>query len=177
MRPRSPRGLLALPAALALAGAVALAAGTRPEGTSARVELELLAVLPLPDGHAGLVVLREKGEGRLLPVVVPDRTAFEAGALRGEGSLAARALQAVGAEVRAVELEAASETSEGALVRLSDGRRELAVPGRPSDVLALALAAGVPILVRRRLLDDEGLAAEELDAARREAQVGDPVRL
>jgi bifunctional DNase/RNase len=177
MRPSTPRGLLALPAALTLAGAVVIGAGAGAGRATARVELELAGVLPLPEGQAGLVLLREKGAGRILPLLVPDRTVFEAGARAGDTSLVARALDALGAKLREVELEAAEETAEGALLRVAHGRRELAVPGRPSESVALALAAGVPILIRRRLLEREGLDPGELEAARREVEGGGSIRL
>ena len=177
MRPSTPRGLLALPAPPTLAGVVVLAAGARSTQATARVELELAGVLPLPEGQAGIVLLRGKGDGRVLPLVVPDRTVFEARARAGDTTLVAGALDALGAELREVELESSEETTEGALVRVAQGRRQLSVAGRPSESVALALAAGVPIVVRRRLLEREGLAPEELEAARREAEGDGPTRL
>jgi len=167
MRPRSARGLLA--AALALAGGLAVAAGTPQRPPARVVELEVAAVLPLPEGSAGLLVLREKGTRTLLPLVVPDRSAFAAGARPGDAGLVGRALDALGAQVREVELEAVEETIAGARVRLAQGARRLEIPARPSESVALALAAGARIVASRRLLDAEGLAEEDFEAARRAA--------
>lgn len=170
MRSRSARGLLALPAALALAGTLAVGAGNAG-GASRRVELEVAAILPLPEGNAGLLVLREKGARTLLPLVVPDRSAYAAGARPGEAGLVERALHALGAEVREVEIDAAEETNAGSRVRLAQGARRLEIRARPSESVALAVAAGAPIVTTRRLLEAEGFAEENFEQARRAAAV------
>lgn len=165
-----PAGSISLP--LAIAAALALALGAAGSGPgSARedglVELEVAAVLPLPDGPAGLVVLRDRASGTVLPLLVPDGEALGAGtkAKRAPEGLLGRALDALGARVREVRLDAAEETSAGARVRLVQGAREVEVPARPSESLALALEAGVPILTTRELLQKAGLTPAELHAA------------
>src|SRR5574337_1820929 len=114
----NPR-LLALPAAL-VAGAVALTAAARPPAgpSSARVELEMAGVLPMPEGTASILVLREKGASTLLPLIVPgDVTGRDP---RG-GSLLGQAIEALGARVSEVEIDRAEETRAGARVRLAQG--------------------------------------------------------
>lgn len=163
-----PAGWISLP--LAIAAALALgAAGSspRPAREDGLVELEVAAVLPLPDGPAGLVVLRDRDSGTVLPLIVPDGEALGAGtkAKRAPEGLLGRALDALGARVREVRLEAAEETSAGARVRLVQDGREVEVRARPSESLALALEAGAPILTTRELLAKAGLTPAELHAA------------
>lgn len=156
---------LAIAAAVALAVASTGASAPAPEG---RVELELAAVLPMPEGPAGLVVLRDRASGTVLPLLVPDGQAIGldgAGATGSPEELLGRALDALGARVREVELEAAEETSAGARVRLTQGGRQVELHARPSESLALAVAAGAPIYTTRRLLADAGLTPEELSRA------------
>jgi hypothetical protein len=153
-----------------LAAVLAAAAAAAPHGPPAPVELEVAAVLPLPEGPAGLLVLREKGTRTLLPLIVPDRSAFGPAAHPGDPGLVGRALAAVGAEVREVEIDVAEETSAGARVRLAQGSRSVEVRARPSESVALAVAAGARIVTSRRLLDAEGFAEEDFEAARLAAE-------
>lgn len=188
LRPfRAPAGLLSLAAlAAVLAGIAALPARLSAEGPAAeaRVELELAGVLPVTTGPgegACILVLREKGARTILPLLLPDTSAqalqADLGARRTPGMLG-EALRALGARVREVEIGAAEETVRAAHVRLRQGGRLLQVDGRPSEAVALALAAGAPILVTRRLLTEAGLTPEELARARRKETRGeDAVRL
>jgi bifunctional DNase/RNase len=172
-RYRSIPGLLALPLLLVASGAFAVGAA-REAGPSDRVALEFAGVVPMEEEGASVLVLREKGAQTLLPLVVPAAVAREIevrlrlGPAHAGRSLLDHTLEALGAKVVEVELETASETANGSTVRLAQGRRALELPARPSESLALAIRAGAPILARRRLLQDEGLAAEDLERLRRE---------
>jgi bifunctional DNase/RNase len=157
--------LLALPGAV-LAGVVALgAAAARPPARpgGGRVELEVAGVLPMHEGGASILVLREKGARTLLPLVVPGgedgRAAPHGGGLLGQ------AIEALGGRVSEVEIERAEETRTGARVRLAQGSRRVEVRARPSEALPLALSAGVPIVTSRRVLDQAGLTPEDLARA------------
>jgi hypothetical protein len=159
-------GMLALP--LLLFGGslgVVAAAARAPAGRDGRprVELELVGVLPVPEGPSGILVLREKGKRTLLPLLVPDGRRFSPGA--SGGSLLDRAIAALGGRVAEVEIERAEETSAGARVRLSQSGRPLELQAAPSESVALAVSAGVPIVTSRRLLEEEGLAPEDLAKA------------
>jgi bifunctional DNase/RNase len=163
-------GPISLPLAMAAVFGLALGAAgskSRPDREDGRVELEVAAVLPLPEGPAGLVVLRDRATGTVLPLLVPDGEAL--GVLtplkRAPEGLLGRALEALGARVREVQLDAAEETSAGARVRLVQGAREVEVQARPSESLALAVATGVPIFTTRELLSKAGLTPAELHAA------------
>jgi bifunctional DNase/RNase len=164
-------GTISLPLAMTVAIALGLPAATSrtplPAGGDGRVELEVAAVLPLPEGPAGLVVLRDRASGTVLPLLIPDSDALGVGAplKRMPEDLLGRALEALGARVREVELDAAEETSAGARVRLAQGTRDVDVPARPSESLALALASGAPIFTTRRLMAEAGLTPAELHAA------------
>ncbi|WP_242345457.1 bifunctional nuclease family protein [Anaeromyxobacter terrae] len=177
-------GTISLPIAVAAAVALALLTSAAPNkpAPAGRVELEVAATLPMPEGPAALVVLRDRASGTVLPLLVPDGEALGAGARLGRApeSLLARALDALGARVRAVEIDAAEETSTGARVRLDQAGREVEVPARPSESIALALASGVPIFTNRQLLAKSGLTPDELrkaHAAMTTKASGDPLRL
>lgn len=161
----APAGMLALPLLL-FGGSLALVAtAARPaaRGGTARVELELAGVLPLPEAPAGLLILREKGKDTILPLLVPDGRNFTQGG--GAGGLLGRTIEALGARVAEVEIERAEESAVGARVRLAQGGKRVELEAVPSESVALAVAAGVPIVTTRRLLDEEGLTPEDLARA------------
>jgi uncharacterized protein len=180
MRQAAPAGLIVLPLAL-LAGSLALvatAAHAPAADGSGRVELELAGVLPMAEAPAGVLVLRVKGSDTILPLVVPDGRAFEArGARGGDGGLLGRAIEALGARVAEVEIERAEESSAGARVRLAQGGKDVELRAVPSESIALALAAGVPILARRRLVEEAGLTPEDLARAQAAQARVAPLRL
>ncbi|HEX9052322.1 MAG TPA: bifunctional nuclease domain-containing protein [Anaeromyxobacter sp.] len=160
MRKAAPAGFVAVPLALFVATVFAASAAARAARRD-RVELELAGVLPMPEGSAGILVLREKGTGTILPLVVPDGRRFAPGRPREPGLLR-EAIEALGARVAEVELDEAEESSAGARVRLARGGERIELRARPSESIALAVAAGVPILTTRRLLDEAGLGREDL---------------
>jgi hypothetical protein len=173
----SPSGVLALPLLLFGGSIALLAAATRAPAHEprARVQLELVGVLPVPEGSAGILVLREKGKSTLLPLLVPDGRRFSPGA--SGGSLLDRAISALGGRLAEVEIERAEETSAGAKVHLTQGGKPLELQAAPSESVALAVSAGVPIVASRQLLDEEGLTPEDLAKARRRDAKGTPTRL
>jgi bifunctional DNase/RNase len=130
----------------------------------------------MPEGHAGILVLREKGKGRILPVVVPDGRDLRPGAPATDGLLG-RAIAALGARVAEVEIEEAEESAAGARVRMTQGGKQVELPAVTSESVALALAANAPIYARRRLLEDSGLTPEDLARAHRAVQDPGATRL
>jgi uncharacterized protein len=157
----APAGMIVLPLALFAGslGLVATAVRAPAEDRSGRVELELAGVLPMPEGSAGVLVLREKGTDTILPLVVPDGRDFSE---ERRGALLGRAIEALGARVAEVEIERAEETASGARVKLAQGTRAVELRAVPSESIALAVAAGVPIVTTRRLMDEAGLTPEDL---------------
>jgi bifunctional DNase/RNase len=95
---------------------------------------------------------------------VPGADASGPGAVHGRG-LAGRAIEALGARVAEVEIDRAEESRAGSRVRLAQGKRKVELHARPSESIALALAAGAPIVTTRRVLDEAGLTPEDLAAA------------
>ncbi len=171
-------GLLALPAA-AFAGLLALAASpARAPGDAAggedtvRVELEVAGILPMPEGSAAVVVLREKGARTLLPLIVPGGLAEARPDAHG-GGLLGRAIEALGGRVSEVEIDRAEETHAGARVRLAQGGRRVELRARPSESVALAMAAKVPIITTRRVLEKAGISPEELARAHAKVKAGE----
>ncbi len=156
---------------LAAAGAVALVlTGAKGAGAPAeRVTLEVAGVLPMPQGPAGLLILRDHGTGTILPLLVPDGAAVES-ATKGDAGppgLLGRTIEALGARVREVEIARAEETMGGARVHLSQAGHDVELPARPSESVALAVAAGAPIVTTRRLLAESGLTPDEMNEALR----------
>ncbi len=171
-------GMLALPLLLfggSLGVVAAAARGSAHHDARGRVELELVGVLPVPEGSAGILVLREKGKQTILPLFVPDGRHFSPGA--GGGSLLDRAIAALGGRVAEVEIERAEETPEGARVRISQAGKPLELRAIPSESIALAVSAHVPIVASRRLLDEEGLTPEDLAKAHPRDRKGADTRL
>jgi hypothetical protein len=167
--------LATLPLAAA-ALAAGLASGTRgaapQRDPDARVELEVAGLLPMGEGAAAVLVLREKGAKTLLPLVVPGPGPGErTGELRSPGLLG-QVIAALGARVTEVRIDRAEESRAGATVRLSQGPRSLELRGRPSESISLAVTAKAPIVTSRRLLDESGVTPEELSRAKRKAQTG-----
>ncbi len=173
----------ALAAAAAFAAGMALvrpAGGASPDGD--RVELELAGVLAAPDGGSGIVVLREKGAARILPVLVPG-SAGRALRSRLEGRPAAspplldQALEALGARVVEVEIRRPHDGTPSTRVRLSQRNRSFDLDARPGESFGLAFGARAPIFVRRRVLDEDGLSADDVAKLRAEGSEPEDVRL
>jgi hypothetical protein len=175
MRHAAPAGLMMLPLASFVALVLTAAHAPAADG-SASVELELAGVLPMPEAPAGIVVLRVKGSSTILPLVVPDGRAFE-GPGR-DGGLLGRAIEALGARVSRVEIERAEESSAGARVHLAQGGKDVELRAVPSESIALALAANVPIVAKRRLVEEAGLTPGDLARAQAAHAAGAaPLRL
>ncbi len=171
----APAGFVAVPLALFVGTVFAASAAARTGGRD-RVVLELAGVLPMPEGSAGILVLRERGKETILPLVVPDGKRFAPGRTHDAGLLGA-AIEALGGKVSEVALDDVEESTAGARVRLSRGGERIEVRAAPSDSIALAVAAGVPIVTSRRLLDKAGLTPEDLARLHAHGGPGAAVRL
>ncbi len=155
---------ITLPAAV-LVGAVALAAGTAsdPAAPAGRVALEVAGVLQMPDSTAAILVLREKGASKVLPIIVPDGHAIAGHGLdHAPEGLLGGAIQALGARVAEVEIEQAEETSSSACIRLTQGGKRIELHASPSESVALALSAGAPIITSRRVMEEAGFTPEDV---------------
>ncbi|BDG06476.1 bifunctional nuclease family protein [Anaeromyxobacter oryzae] len=163
-------GTLALPLAVAasvlvLVVGAAQASPPRP----ARVELEVAGLLPMAEGTSSILVLREKGAKTIVPVLVSGAAARDLSRTIAEHKrhgVLADAIEKLGGRVREVEIAEAEETPDGALIRLAQGGRQLEVAARPSESVALAVAAGVPIVTTRKVMEQSGLSPDDLVKAR-----------
>jgi uncharacterized protein len=158
--------------ALPLAGLAAslLTAAAAQHSVVERIELEVAGLLPIGEGSSAILVLREKGARTILPLVIPAGGVGEGeGELRGPGLLG-QAIEALGGRVAEVEIDRAEESRSGARVRLAQGERKLEIRGLPSESVALAISANVPILTSRRVLDEAGLTPEDLAKAHAKAK-------
>ena len=157
----------------------------RPEKKRRRrftmVEVEVFDVLlhrnTAKDGHevtSTVIVLREKGGDRVLPVWVgePEATSI---ALALEGVETARPmayhftaalLEAVGAEVKSVTISRLVKDTFYATASVQRGRTLEQVDARPSDAINLALRTGAPIFAEERVLSKAGKRARVTKAER-----------
>lgn len=167
--------LLALAAAITAAAALAVPSADAPaegqDGGTPRVELEVAGILPMPEGSSAIVVLREKGSRTLLPLIVPG--GMTEGKADARGGLLGRTIEALGGRVAEVEIDRAEETRAGSRVRLTQGTKKLELHARPSESVALAMAAKVPIVTTRRVLEQAGLSPEDLARVHSKVNAGD----
>ncbi|NUM44062.1 MAG: bifunctional nuclease family protein [Anaerolineales bacterium] len=116
-----------------------------------------------------VVVLREKGTQRYLPIWIgaPEADAIT---LRLQGisverplthDLLAKTLHALGAEVQYVLVSDLRSDIFYAQIVLEYNERELAIDARPSDAIALAVRAEVPVYVNEKVLSEAGRLPDE----------------
>jgi bifunctional DNase/RNase len=112
---------------------------------------------------------------------VPDGSALDVAPRKGAGpeaaGLAGRAIAALGARIREVEIDEAEETSTASRIRLAQGSHDVELRARPSESVPLAVAAGARIVTTRRLLAAAGLTQGELESAHRRAKHGPETKL
>lgn len=158
--------LVVLGAALLAGGAAARPA---PPDAGERVELEVAGLLPLGE-EAAVLVLREKGSRTILPLVIPGAQLGDGESELRRPGLLGQAIEALGARVWEVWIDRAEESRSAARVQLAQGERRLELRGMPSESVALAISAKVPIVTTRRLLDEAGLTPADLAQAHRAAR-------
>jgi uncharacterized protein len=120
-------------------------------------------------GSGVLLVLQERGRGRYLVLTIGAAEAIAiAMPMQGEvpprpltHDLMARMLEELRAEVVRVEVtELRDDTYRAHLVLHAEGR-EITLDARPSDAIALALRAQVPIYAEADLLERAGISDEQ----------------
>lgn len=162
-------GPLALPLAVAVGVLTLVLGASAADDGRTRVELEVAGLLSIDEGGASILVLREKGAKTILPVMLPGPTARELGralAGRERRGVLGEAIEKLGGRVREVEIAEAEESPRGALIRLAQAGRPLELAARPSESVALAVAAGVPIVTTRKVIEESGLTPDDLARAR-----------
>ena len=129
--------------------------------------------LPFRPGQPRVVLLRESGGERVLPIW----TGFpEADALATQlvgwttprpmtVDLTAGLLDAAGANVERVVIQSFHENTYFATVTLTAGGESHELDARPSDALNLAARMGAPVFVDQKVMDDHGVGSlEDMEA-------------
>jgi len=136
-----------------------------PEGFGV---MTVAGVSPMDGG--GTVMLLTEDRTRVVPIGVGGTEALTI-ALRAEGEVYTRplthdlfdeVLAQLGAEVVQVRIDALRDRIFVATVTVQQGRKRFEVDARSSDAIALALGAGIPILVADSVLALAGLPAGDM---------------
>jgi bifunctional DNase/RNase len=125
------------------------------------IEMQVKGLMLDPTSNAPIVVLHDAHEKLLLPIWIGSAEA-NAIALRLEDVTLPRpmthdllhsAFDALEARVERVEIVDLRENTFFARIHLSREEEKRQLDSRPSDAIALALQAGAPIFVARRVLE------------------------
>jgi len=124
------------------------------------IEFELFEIRIDETMHEQIVVLRERGGERTLPIVIGF---FEAQAIQIKVSevelprplthdLLASVIQALGAEVKHILVNKLEKNTFFARIVFSRNGDTIEIDSRPSDAIALAVRVGVPIYVEEDVI-------------------------
>ncbi len=136
-------------------------------GRLIEMAVESVRVHMLSTNH--VVILKELERERYLPIWIGQWEA-NAIAMRLQGvtperplthDLLANALAKLGVTIRQVVIADLADETFHALILLESGGRLVEIDSRPSDALALAVRAGVPILASEAVLERAGVEPEE----------------
>ncbi|HRC85889.1 MAG TPA: bifunctional nuclease family protein [Thermoanaerobaculia bacterium] len=125
------------------------------------IRMEIKGLLLDPSSNVPVVMLKEEGGSRHLPIWIG---VFEANAiaLRLDGcepqrpmthDLLRSAFEELGADVERIVISDLRDSTFYALIYATQQDRSVVIDARPSDAIALALRAQVPIYVRSTVLD------------------------
>ena len=125
------------------------------------IEVTIQEIRASPNGDHSIVILRANGDERILPIWIGP---FEANAIKMvlEGTqpdrpmthdLTIRLLTSLGAQVEQVVVNKIVDNTFYAEVMTTLGEQQHVVDARPSDALALAVRAGVPIYAARGVVE------------------------
>jgi bifunctional DNase/RNase len=132
------------------------------------VEVQVKDIALDPSLNVPVVMLAAKDGGAVLPIWIG---AFEANAIAlfFEGSQPARpmthdlfisSLEALGAKIVRLVVSDLVDSTFVSLLHITQQGRLSTIDSRPSDGIALALRAGAPIFVRRRVFEKASLQKE-----------------
>jgi len=136
------------------------------------IPLELVGVRVELPANQPIVLLRDAGSGRYLPIWIGGAEAMSISShLEGEvpprpltHQLLADTLRALGADLVAVHLTDLREGTFYAELHLLRGTDEIVVSSRPSDAIAVAIRLGaVPILVDEALFERVAIELGDVD--------------
>jgi bifunctional DNase/RNase len=177
-------GVFLLP--LLVAGSVVAASPAAGRGRDGAVELEVLGVVPLESESASLLVLREKRGASMLPIFVGrgEAAAIDLRLKRApsprplSADLLEQAIGALGGKVVRVDIRGVQAALFRARVTVQQGDKRVELEARPSDSVALAMAARAPIYASREVMDEAALSRGDLEKlkgpAGGRARAGDP---
>ncbi|MEW6735481.1 MAG: bifunctional nuclease family protein [Acidobacteriota bacterium] len=137
------------------------------------VRVEIWRILLDKDEHHVLVLLRDAGDednGKVMPIQIGMEeglslmTAFykRSSPRPLSHDLMQRLLGELDAKLVRLKINKMERGIFFAELGLQQGTREFALDCRPSDGMALALRVGVPMLVRRQLLNEQAVGIDEL---------------
>ncbi len=120
-----------------------------------------------------VVMLKEKGEERYLPIFIgPAEANAIAIKLRGETlprplthDLLRNIIEALGASVNSIIINDLMNDTFYAKVIFNVGDGQIEVDARPSDALALAVRVDVPIYAEESVLDRAGISLDKVEEA------------
>ncbi len=134
-----------------------------PKGPPAMIEMEVVRVASA--NNQPVVILRSQAERKLLPIWIGDAEA-NAIQMRLAGrkpprplthDLLDRVVAQLGARIVRVHVEDLRDNVFYGRLFLKHGNKEVDIDARPSDCIALAVGARVPVVVARRVLDAAGV--------------------
>jgi hypothetical protein len=144
------------------------------------VRMEVKDVVPLKELRQHAVVLVSKEDGTVLPLFV-DETAAVAIAFRLMGrptphplahDLLDRLVPSLGGTLTEVRIDGLKDHVYSSHVFIQQANRQLVIEARPSDAVAMALAAKVPVYTTRQVMAEGGITRAEIEASGRDALSG-----
>jgi uncharacterized protein len=136
-----------------------------------QIEMQLVGVrVELPTNQP-IVLLREREGERFLPIWIgPVEATAIAFALQGivtqrpmTHDLIKNVLEEIGVTVDRIVITELRETTFYATLEMSRDGSRYSVSSRPSDAIALAVRAGVPIFAEQEVLSDAGIVIRDED--------------
>jgi len=140
------------------------------------LEVKVLDAIPLDTGWA--VLLKRDGDDTILPIFIGDaegmairlRLARQKPPRPLTHDLLQNVVTALGAKIVKVEVDDLRGDTFLGRIYLEQGKKKLDIDARPSDSIALALGAGAPIHVSKRVMEKAGLKKKDLMKKRRGAK-------
>ncbi len=128
------------------------------------IEVEIDAVRVNLSNYTRVVILREKGSDRCLPIWIgaleADAIAHRLQGLSGPRpqthDLLSSTIDKLGGNVRSVSVNEMSNDVYYARIEIDQDGKSIEIDSRPSDALALAVRQEVPIFVEESVLADHG---------------------
>ena len=133
----------------------------------AEVEMTARQLVRVAGGQMILVLAEKHGDRRLGVPVTRAEAALIQDALRGAHGLGVRTMEALGGRVLRASVDEALSLRDfrGHLV-VGNGGRELRLDASAGEALSLALEAGATIVADRALLEEAGIAPDDLRGKR-----------